>query len=165
MSSTSSKIKPKATNTSKLSIRILRITECPNLSANSNITYHIGVNDDDQSVYIRIYENSGGGFFCQSWIKWSDIEQIIKSHESVSSHWFQDLFTGKSINSPAFLAAALLDAGLIKRFEAFPRRFVLGDVDSVIANVQKLIDSDTNLKIKTPTKQITAKRSASNSKK
>jgi hypothetical protein len=63
--------------------RIIKIHQCPTLSNNSTLTYHIGCDEGDdrsdsnQAIYLRINANTGGGFFNDEWIALADIQKFI----------------------------------------------------------------------------------------
>ena len=58
--------------------RIIKINQCPTLSNNSTLTYHIGCdgkdNCEDDSIYFRIIANTKAGLFNDEWISLSDIQ-------------------------------------------------------------------------------------------
>lgn len=89
--------------------RIIKISDCPSLAKSSTLTYHIGC-DDKEAIYFRIHANTGGGFFNNEWIALSDIQQAFDSwpvDNPITSFALNNLFTGKSANSSAFLMAIL----------------------------------------------------------
>ena len=91
------------------SIRVLKKATCNTLSCKSKLTYHVGADSDDE-IYVRVHANSGGGFFSREWIAMKDIQAVMEEHPPgtpVTSFLLQPLFHGKSVNTPAFLLAAL----------------------------------------------------------
>jgi hypothetical protein len=91
------------------SIRVLRQGTCPSLSRKSKITFHVGVDADDE-IHVRVHANSGGGFFSREWISMKDIQAVMEEHPEgtpISSFILYPLFKGRSVNTPAFLLAAL----------------------------------------------------------
>lgn len=106
-------------------IEIVSTRKTKTISGKSNLTYHIG-KDEEANQYIRIWVNSGNGYFSNEWIPVTNIIEILEKHEAepASSIVFSDLFTGKSVNTPSFLSAALLDAGMLKLAEGTKRKFV-----------------------------------------
>lgn len=58
--------------------RIIKINQCPTLSNNSTLTYHIGCDDKDNAIHFRIRANTGGGFFNDEWIALSDIQAAFE---------------------------------------------------------------------------------------
>ena len=96
--------------------RIIKINQCPTLSNNSTLTYHIGCDDDDQTIHFRIFSNTGVGFFNNEWIAFTDIQAAFEKwpvDNPLTSFALNDIFTGKSANSPAFLMAVLKEEMIV----------------------------------------------------
>ena len=93
-------------------MNIIKEATCKSSSGQSTLTYHIG--KDQSGIHFRIYGNTGSGFFSKEWISLSDIKEVI-TKEPFTSTVLHPLFHGKSINTPAFLIAVLLNEGLVKR--------------------------------------------------
>ena len=58
-------------------IRVLKIASCPSLSGRSSLTYHLGISPDSD-IKLRVFANSGGGFFSREWISLKAIQQILE---------------------------------------------------------------------------------------
>jgi len=106
-------------------IEIVSTRKTKTISGKSNLTYHVG-KDEEANQYIRIWVNSGNGYFSNEWIPVTNVIGILENHEaeSATSIIFSNLFSGKSVNTPSFLSAALLDAGMLKLAEGTKRKFV-----------------------------------------
>lgn len=144
----------KKTVSPEISIRILKQETCPSLTGKSKLTYHIGCTADS-AIYIRIYSNSGGGFFSQEWLAWPAIEQTLKKVKSgvpINSIHLSRLFKGKSVNTPSFLMAALRHEKLVKPIEGRQRSNELGDIDDFVDRVNQLIASDVDIKVNEPSR-------------
>ena len=117
-------VKPNNNATSS-EIEILSTHKTKTVSGKSDLTYHIG-RDPQANQYIQIWVNSGNGYFSNEWILVSRIIETLKPYcsEPATSIIFGDLFKGKSVNTPSFLSAALLDAGILKLAEGTKRKFV-----------------------------------------
>lgn len=127
--------------------RILKVTSCPNLSGKSNLIYHVGCTAE-QAIAIRIYSNDGGGYFSPEWVLFTSIQEALeKCHKPITSFGLQDLFNGKSSNSPGFLLAALYAEGLAERNTDNPRVYVATDPARFIAEINQLIATDLNIKV------------------
>ena len=116
-------VKPSDNETSEIEILATRKTRTT--SGKSQLTWHSGKNvEGDQ--YIRIWVNSGNGYFSNQWIPVTEIVEILEEHNSVpfSSIIFSDLYLGRSANNCPFLVAVLLDAGMLKLSENTKRKFV-----------------------------------------
>ena len=97
------------------SMTVVKTSTCDTLTKKSKLTYHIGTLPDGE-VYFRIHKNSGNGFFSREWIALTDIQKVISKvpfGKPVTAIMLNDLFTGKSVNTPGFLLAVLAHEKLI----------------------------------------------------
>ena len=97
------------------SMTVVKTSTCDTLTKKSKLTYHIGTLPDGE-VYFRIHKNSGNGFFSREWIALTDIQKVISKvpfGKPVTAIMLNDLFTGKSVNTPGFLIAVLAHEKLI----------------------------------------------------
>jgi len=102
--------------TSVSSLHIIKTSSCRALSGNGEISYELSL-DNKKALHILITSNTGGGFFNDELIAMADIEHILFSQTAPSrltSVALQPLFRGKSVNTPAFLIAALRNEGFVK---------------------------------------------------
>ena len=140
---------PKAIPASSIStppLRIIKISTCPTCSGNATLAYHFGCGDDKQ-VYIRIIENSGGGFFSDEWVSLKDsLEALDKAPHPITAVPFINLFIGKSVNTPGFLLAVLKHEGLVKLLEGKVRGYEKLPTETFMTEVNKLVSSDLDLK-------------------
>ncbi len=129
-------------------IRILKIGTCPNLSGKSELGYHIS-HSQESGICFRVVSNSGGGFFSAEYVSFDSINKAIEeAPKPITSCALAGLFRGKSVNTPSFLFAALLAEGLVQRDEGEnPRAYVALPADAFVAEMQKLIDAGTDLKV------------------
>lgn len=107
-------MKPETPNVES-SIRILKTATCPSMSGKSKLTYQVACSADSEILF-RISDNSGAGFFSREWVPLAAIRQAFAkapSAKSITSFHLHALFQGKSINTPAFLLAALKNEGLL----------------------------------------------------
>lgn len=127
-------------------LRIIKIATCPTCSGKTNLTYHLGSTEENQA-YIRIVENSGGGFFCEEWVALKDILAALdKAPHPITAVPFIDLFVGKSVNTPGFLLAVLKHEGLVKLLGGKVRGYEKLPTETFMAEVNKLVASDVDLK-------------------
>ena len=117
-------VKPSNENESK-SIEIATTRKTKTVSGKSDLTYHLG-KDNDANMHMRIWVNSSNGFFSNEWIQVSAIIELLEKQggESFTSYVFESLFKGKSVNTPGFLVAALLNEGLLALEEGKKRKYV-----------------------------------------
>ena len=131
------------------SFRILKIGSCNTLSGKGILAYQIACNSDSE-IFFCITANSGGGWFSGDWVSLKVIMSAIgKADKSLTSYALHALFTGKSVNTPAFLFAALKQEGLVAIDINNPRSYVTVDSDTFMAEIKALIASGTDLKPKT----------------
>ncbi|MCP4089345.1 MAG: hypothetical protein GY746_06090 [Gammaproteobacteria bacterium] len=95
--------------TPEVPMKIHKTGKCKSLSGKSSLSYRYGANPE-YAVHIQILSNDGGGFFSSEWIAMNDIMAVLKKHPKdtpITSIIFTRLYKGKSVNTPAFLTAAL----------------------------------------------------------
>lgn len=145
------------TNNSDYPVRILKISTCASVSGRSTLTYHVGCKDF--SILLRIYRNTGSGYFSQEWIPLSTINQALDECRAITSFSLQSIFKGKSVNTAGFLIAVLKDIGLIQVTKDSARSYEQSESDTFILDTKKLIESGVNLIVESPSKspQITKK--------
>lgn len=110
-------------------IRVLKTETCPSLSGKSTLTYHIGASPESV-ISIRVFANSGGGFFNRDWIEFKTIQKVLEKRTGanpVTSSTFGELFPGKSVNTTGFLLAVLTHIELVKPLQDKPRCYELVD--------------------------------------
>jgi len=129
---------------------ILKTSSCEALSGNGTIGYELSL-DNKKALHIRITSNTGGGYFSDELIAMAAIENILFSladDERLASTALQPLFKGKSVNTPAFLMAALRNEGFVKPIGELKRYHQCLDAKSfkaLIKKLQKLSASSTTL--------------------
>lgn len=130
----------KRPDTAVASVRVLKTAETSNISGTAEITYQLGTDLDDNLV-MRISSSTGGGFFSREWIPVDDILGILQDWDAtngITSVALTKLFRGKSVNSKAFLLAALRAEGVIKPLEGKQRNHELDDVAGFLERVKQL---------------------------
>ena len=126
--------------TSVSSLHLIKTSSCRALSGNGEIGYEFSL-DNKKAFHIRITSNSGGGFFSDESIPISEIERILFSQPDPSrltSGALQPLFRGKSVNTPAFLMAALRNEGFVKPIGELKRFHQCIDTKSFKALIKKI---------------------------
>lgn len=127
-------------------------TTCPSLSGKSELTYHIAC-DSDNEVYFRIAENTGKGFFSCEWIALTAIEAAIKDKPAMSgitAFMFNELFKGKSVNTPAFLLAVLKAENLVQPLPNRRRAHEVVPNNTFLDDIYRLVDAVEESKPSTP---------------
>lgn len=134
---------------------VLKISTCQSLSGRSTLTYHLGVSPDSD-VKLRVFANSGGGFFSREWISLKEIQQIMEKRTAanpVVSSSFGTLFAGKSVNTTGFVLAVLKQLGLVKPIKEKPRCYEAADPGAFMSDLKVLIDSSVDLNTEKPPPQ------------
>ena len=131
--------KSSTTKTDDLSPKIILTSKCPTVSNKSTLTYNVG-SDDEDNIFIRVFSNSGGGYFSNEWVSLDKIMSILQDatdDNPITSINLIPLFKGQSSNTPGFLLAALLNEGVLALFEDKKRSYVFSGVDKFMAKIAK----------------------------
>ena len=131
------------------SICILKMDSCPSLSGKSTLTYHIGCNAESEILF-RVVANTGGGFFNDEWVSFNAIQGVFDKQpkdKPIAALMLQPLFQGRSMNSPAFLLAAIKAEGLVKPLGDKKRGYERIDSAEFMAEVRKLVSSSIDLRV------------------
>ena len=134
-------VKQPATNSDQPLINIIKTTKCLTVSGKSTLTYNIGM-DEKSAIQLRVNENTGGGYFSKEWVAFDSIvsalEAVPKDKPITSIHLFP-LFKGKSVNTPGYLLAVLLNEKLLTSFKGMKRQYQLSNtgVEHFRAKVDK----------------------------
>ena len=132
----------------EVAVRILKIASCLSLSGKSTLVYQIGVKDKTD-IQLRIASNSSTGFFSQEWISFNAIQQLFSkapANKPITSFLLHKIYEGLSVNSPAFLFAALKAEGLVEPSKESPRCYDRSDPKGFLAEVKALVASSVDLK-------------------
>lgn len=128
-------------------VRVLKVGSCTNLSGKHTLTYHIGC-DEEATIYFRVYENSGSGYYSTEWVPLAAMLNAIENGPTpTTSYALYPLFKGKSVNTPAFLLAALLNEGLMQIHPEQQRCYVSTDSVPFMLEIKQLITSNINIEI------------------
>jgi hypothetical protein len=132
----------------KPSMHVMKTATCKTLSSKSTLTYQIGTMPDSV-IHLRISKNDGGGFFSQEWIAFEDIQRALEKRPEgspVLSHFITPLLKGKSVNTSAFLLAALSYLNLLRPLPGKKRQLELLDSRDFLDQVHRLTTSDVKTK-------------------
>ena len=144
-------------------MRILKTTSCKTLSGKSTLTYQIGCTPES-IVHLRIAGNTGGGFFSDEWIPFEGILEVLKDRPRgtpVLAHLLTPLLKGKSVNTSAFLLAAMKHLKLLRPLPKKQRLHELLDPKPFLDQVEKLMSSAGNVKsVRKTTKKAPSKKAA-----
>ena len=127
-------------------IRVLKIAECPSMSGQSTLTYHVGADRSDE-LFLRLYGNSGGGQFNRDWVPLAALRDRLKEwpeDKPMTTAVLRPLFRARSVNTPAFLFAVLIHEGLVIRDG---NTCTTGDAEPFLTSIKKLIDAKVDLSL------------------
>jgi hypothetical protein len=147
-------------------MRILKTSTCKTLSGKSTLTYQIGCTPES-IIHLRIAKNSGGGFFSDEWITLDDILRTLEKRPEgspIMSHFLTPLLKGKSVNTSAFILAALTHLKLLRPLPKKQRLHELLDPKPFLDQVSKLI-ATADVKAKGTVKRTVKKSTGTSTKK
>jgi hypothetical protein len=138
-------------------IEIVATLKTKTVSGKSDLTYHLG-KDDDANAHVRIWVNSSNGFFSNEWVSLTDIMEVLEKQagDSFTSFVFEELFSGKSVNTPGFLVAALLHQGVLSLDVGKKRKYVYVSADKLLTKINEAKPRKT---VKKATRKTTIKSS------
>jgi hypothetical protein len=154
-------------------VRVLKTATCKTVTGKSTLTYQIGCLPDSR-IHLRISKNSGAGQFSNEWIPLSDVRKSLdKAPEGhpLTSFLLQPLFNGKSVNTPAFMLAALSNERLLRVLKGKKRGHEFLDpegftdrMDRLAASKAKPKGATSSIRKKAVTKKATRKKVAAKKK-
>lgn len=121
-------------------VKVVHSGTCPSLSGKSQITYQIGRHPEG-TVHLRVVANTGGGFFSPEWVALSDLQKCIdgaRGDKPLSSWTLHPIFRGKSVNTPAFLSAALVHEKWLRILKGKKRGLEVYEPKTFMAKLEKL---------------------------
>ena len=139
-------------------MKTLKTATCKTLSGKSTLTYQIGATPDS-TVHLRIAKNTGGGYFSTELLAVDDVLRLLKDRPEgspIMSHFISPLLKGKSVNTSAFILAALTHMKLIRPLPKKKRVHELLDPQPFLDQVNQLMASEVKTKA-TVKKAITKK--------
>ena len=122
------------------SVTVVKTGTCDTLTKKSKLTYHIGTLPDGE-VYLRVHKNTGNGFFSNEWVSLADIQKVLSQvpvGKPVTAIMLNDLFTGKSVNTPGFLLAVLVHEKLLIPMQGKKRSLEPVDLEAITEWVERL---------------------------
>jgi hypothetical protein len=141
-------------------MRVLKTATCKTLSGKSTLTYQLGCLPDS-TIHLRITKNSGGGFFSDEWVKYEDIQAVLKERSKdspIMSHFISPLLQGKSSNTSGFIMAALTHLKLLRPLPKKKRLHELLDPEPFLDTVEKLMSSAGKATAKKTVKKTVRKK-------
>lgn len=131
-------------------MRTLIAGSCPSLSGASEISFVVACPADSRdvsSICFKIAGNTGKGKYNSNYVSIAAIERALSKippEQTFSAAAFNPIYTGRSANSPGFLASILLFVGLITRAPE-GQSYVRHTADAFWDEVKGLVGSGVNL--------------------
>lgn len=116
---------------------------CPSLTNTSKISYMVAT-DPFGNLYFQIINNSATGKFSGEWIAYNDIKSALPIG-TFSSVPLRTLYRNKSLNTPGFLLAALLNEGVVEKEAGKRLLYRACPDDAFLAEMQELIDAEIDV--------------------
>ena len=123
-------------------VRIVMAQSCPSITGKSTLTYHIGMAGNEPQI--RINGNTGPGFFNDEWIPLFKVIDALPKLDFFPSRVLRQAFHGRSLNSYAFLMAALRNEGVVRRSPQRQRCWERADVDGFLARIDVMAGSGSS---------------------
>jgi len=125
-------------------ISVLKKEMTKSVTGKSFIHYELG-NDPEGVLHIRITVNTGGGYFSKEFVRFDAIYKELDriGDQQVTSYHLKPLYEGKSVNTPAFLLAAMKNEGLLVPHPEKARCYAKTDPSDFIKAIQALADKPT----------------------
>ena len=122
----------------KAELAIVAALKTKTVTGKSDLTYHLG-KDDAETPYIRIFQNTGNGFFSNEWLPLGSIIDILEGREgtSLTSTALEPLFSGKSVNTPGFLVAVLLKEKVLELEPGKSRKYLYKSAVGILGKIEK----------------------------
>jgi hypothetical protein len=136
-------------------VRIVMAQSCPSITGKSTLTYHIGMAGNEPQI--RIHGNTGPGFFNDEWIPLFKVIDALPKGDPFTSRVLLKAFQGRSLNSYAFLMAALRNEGAVRRSSLAKRCWERADVDGFLARITAASGSGDDAKAAMPAPKAPAK--------
>lgn len=137
-----------ASNNIHSSMRVIKIATCPTNSGRATLAYQVGCNAE-HDIYFRVTANTGGGLFSPEWVSLKSMLAALEvARKPLASFPLLALLHGKSINTPAFLMAAMKSEGIVLSLEGKIRGYEIADHEPFMVEMKTLIASDVNLVVK-----------------
>lgn len=130
----------KSTGTQEPPVTTIKKATCKTLQGTATLTYHIGL-DDAGAIQWKIAASSGNGMFSTEYVAFTDIQKALADWPGdlpITSMTLLPLFQGKSVNTPAFLLATLVNEGILEPVPDKKRHYQLGDAKPFLAAVAEL---------------------------
>ena len=125
-----------------IDMSILKTGSCQTVTGKSKLTYQLATDPDDR-VHIRVHKNSGGGFFSDEWIALDDVLDVLaKVSAPITAISLHKLFKGKSVNTPGFLLAVLVQESLLRPMKGKKRNHEALDPEGFTARIRQLVSGE-----------------------
>ncbi len=117
----------------------IKTATCPSLTGTTKISYKIAINSSF-NLYFQILKNSNTGKFSEEWIAYNDAKSAFPIGP-FSSAPLRKLYRNKSLNTPGFLLAALLNEDIVEREAGKAMLFRFQSDEVFLESMQGLTDA------------------------
>jgi len=113
---------------------------CKTLQGTATLTYHIGL-DDTGALCWKIATSTGNGMFSTEYVAFNDIQKVLADWPTdlpITSFTLKSLYANRSVNTPGFLLATLVNEGILQQVPDKKRHYQLADAKPFLAEMDKL---------------------------
>ncbi len=114
----------------------IKTATCPSLTGTTKISYKIAI-DSSSNLYFQILKNSNTGKFSEEWIAYNDAKSAFPIGP-FSSAPLRKLYRNKSLNTPGFLLAAMLNEDIVEREPGKQLLFRFKSDETFLAEIERL---------------------------
>lgn len=134
-------------------ITVIKVHKTRSLSGSSDITFHIG-HDEQERLHIRLWANSAGGLHSKHWFSLDSILERIQAQQDkpMTSSTLRSVCPG-STNNGGFLLACLLAECLLKPIPDVQHGLARLDPASFLKEMANLIQQGVAIEIPEPVNQ------------
>jgi hypothetical protein len=123
------------------SITTIKKSTCKTLQGTATLTYHIGL-DDTGAILWKIAASTGNGMFSTQYCAFTDIQKALADCPAdlpITSFSLKSLYANRSVNTPGFLLATLVNEGILQQVPDKKRHYQLGDAKPFLASIEELM--------------------------
>jgi len=122
----------------KSEIEIIETNKTATVSGRGELVYSV-LKDINGDLFLKLVRNSQTGFFSNELLSLNSIISSLEEQKGqpFTSFIFQGLFKGKSVNTPGFLVAVLLNEEVLAFSEGKKRKYVYVSADKLLTKIHE----------------------------
>jgi hypothetical protein len=142
----------------KSEIEIIETNKTATVSGTGELVYSV-LKDINGDIFLKLVRNSQTGFFSNEHLSLNSIISSLEEQkgQSFTSFIFQGLFKGKSVNTPGFLVAVLLNEEVLTFSEGMKRKYIYVSADKLLAKIHEAKPRKTVKKVARKTARKSSK--------